>query len=130
MKGKRIDLYYQSKLPAFKELSIALANYKNYCLGKTAFYEGNEFSPFMEAQGGTLEHRGLIAQTASINSMYFSLKSRLAVEELLNQMSGLCNAELYIAQGQDVGNLKDDYFEMSQAAERCIDGLYKELKLG
>ncbi len=43
MKQKRFDLLYQSKIPAFKDLSVALINYKNYCLGKASLFEAMNF---------------------------------------------------------------------------------------
>ncbi|MNK18100.1 hypothetical protein D3C87_362980 [compost metagenome] len=129
MKAKRFDLLHQSKIPAFKELSVTLINYKNYCLGQVANYEGNEFSPYSEETGGTLHHRTEIAQTASMNVIYFSIKTRKKLDDLLNEMSLHCNMELYIASGQDVGNQKESYFNMAEIAENCINELYTELNL-
>ncbi|NTE03159.1 hypothetical protein G6M26_41675 [Agrobacterium tumefaciens] len=127
IKGKRFDLLYQSKIPAFKALSVALINYKNYCLGRTAFYEGNEFSPYFEEGGGTLDHRSEIAKVVSLNNIYFSHPTRKAMDDLLGTMSGHCNAELYLASGRDMGDLGSSYFEMSESVENCISLLYKEL---
>jgi len=127
MKGKRFDLLHQSKIPAFKELSASLIAYKNYCLGQVAIYQGNEFSPYDGDGGGTLHHRTEIARVASFNAIYFSKQTRDSIDELLNTMSGLCNAELYLAAGQEMGDLSESYFGMFERTDKCIDKLYREL---
>jgi hypothetical protein len=48
IRGKRYDLLYQSKIPAFNEVSLELTAFRNYCMGRVASYEGNEFSPYLE----------------------------------------------------------------------------------
>lgn len=128
--GKRYDFMYQSKIPAFKDLSLSLINYKNYCLGKVANYEGNEFSPYFELEGSTLQHRTVIAQVASLNTIYFSDSTRKLIDELMNSMSSLCNAELHIASGQEFEDLESSYYSMSEKVELCITALYKELNFG
>lgn len=129
MKGKRFDLLYQSKIPAFKELSIKLTNYKNFCLGRVAFFEGNEYSPYWEEGTGTLNHRTEIAETASMNSIYFSLDTKSSIEKLLNEMGSLCGIEVQIALGNHSLDLKDAYYQMFKKAESCINKLYSELNL-
>lgn len=129
MKGKRFDLLYQSKIPAFKELSVKLTNYKNFCLGRVAFFEGNEYSPYWEEGTGTLHHRTEIAEVASMNSIYFSPKVKESINNLLNEMAGLCGMEVQIVLKNEVSDLKDAYFNMYQQAEACINALYKELNL-
>lgn len=129
MKGKRFDLLYQSKIPAFKDLSVALTNYKNFCTGRVAFYEGNEYSPYWEEGTGTLRHRTEIAEVSSMNSIYFSLKTRKSIEDLLNSMAGLCVAEFQIVLKNELLCLKESYFDMYEKTETCINEIYAELNL-
>ena len=129
IRGKRYDLLYQSKIPAFKEVSMQLTEFRNYCLGRTASYEGNEFSPYLEEGRGTLTHRTDIALVVAHNGIFFEPASRLAVEELMNSMSVLCNIELGLAAGNDYGDLAENYFEMADKTTKVIEVLYKELHL-
>lgn len=121
MKGKRFDLLYQSKVPAFKELSIKLTNYKNFCLGTVAFFEGNEYSPYWEEGTGTMHYRNEIAEAASMCSIYFSSKMKKSIDNLLNLMAGLCGAEVQNALKNDVLDLRDAYFDMYEKSEMCIN---------
>jgi hypothetical protein len=129
MRGKRFDLLFQSKIPAFKDLSVALTNYKNFCLGRVAFYEGNEYSPYWEEGSGTLHHRTEIAQVTSMNSIYFSSETRKSITDLLNSMAGLCGAEVQILLNNELPGLKKSYFSMYEKTEVCINQLYAELNL-
>jgi hypothetical protein len=130
IRGKRYDLLYQSKIPAFKEVSLELTAFRNYCLGKVASYEGNEFSPYLEEGKGTLTHRTDIALAIAHNGIFFKPTSREAVEKLMNDMSMLCNVELGLAAGNEYGDLKNNYWEMANKTTSVIDVLYKELNLG
>ncbi|WP_139218421.1 hypothetical protein [Pedobacter antarcticus] len=130
IRGKRYDLLYQSKIPAFKELSLELTAFRNYCLGKVASDEGNEFSPYLEEGKGTLTHRTDIALSIAHNGIFFKPTSRQSVGELMNNMSMLCNIELGLAAGKEYGNLKENYFEMANKTSDLIEMLYKELNLG
>jgi hypothetical protein len=130
-RGKKFDLLYQFKVPAFKELSDKLSEYKNFCMGCVAFDEGNEYSPYWEDGAGTFHHRTEIANAMSINSIYFSPEIKTNITNLLNQMAGHCGIEAQIILGEHVElNLTDSYLIISQQAYDCIDKLYSELNLG
>jgi len=130
IRGKRYDLLYQSKIPAFKEMSLELTAFRNYCLGKVASYEGNEFSPYLEEGKGTLTHRTDIAMAIANNGIFFRPTSRETVEQLMDEMSMLCNIEVGLAAGNDCGDLTDNYRKMAEKTSRAIEILYKELNLG
>lgn len=129
MKAKRFDLLYQSKIPAFKDLTLQLVNFKNYCLGQVAQYEGNEYSPYWSEGGGTLQHRTEIAVSLSLNAIYFSIKTRKSIEELMNKMSIPCNLECRERNDDDKDSVVQLYYSLSTHAETCIEKLYNELNL-
>ena len=127
--SKKFDILYENKIPAFKEIASKINDFKNFCIGRVAYFDGNEYSTFYEEGLGTLMHRDEIANSLSFNSIFLSKPSRLAVTSLLNNMSGLCNAEASIAGGNNDLNPKDAYQKMAETSEILIEALYKELNL-
>jgi len=129
VKSKRFDILYENKIPAFKEVTSRIVAFKNFCTGRVAFLQGNEYSPFYEEKLGTLHHGNQIALALQSNSVFLSQNSRFLIYELLNHMSGLCNAEAVIAGGDDLFDPKNEYERMTTMLESIIDILYKELNL-
>jgi hypothetical protein len=129
LKTKRFDILYENKIPAFKEISIKLIEFKKFCNGRVAYFIGNEYSPYYEANAGTLHHRTEIAQVSEFNSIFLSTESRSLIEDLLNQMSGLCNAEVAILSGDQMPGIEKEYERLSKLTENCISKLYSDLNL-
>jgi hypothetical protein len=130
IRSKKFDLLYASKIPAFKDIAVKLTNYKTFCRGRVAYYQGNEFSPNYVAGVGALSHRIEITTVTDLNSIFLSKSNRESIRTLLNNISILCNIELHIAEGKDVAT---DYSNVYEAAalqvEALIDILYQDLNL-
>lgn len=131
VRTKKLDILYNSRLTAFKEVSIKIVSFKNFCTGKLAHSQGNEYSPFYEEGFGALHHRTEIANSLQTNSIFLSKDSRVVVTDLLNQMSGLCNGEAALAgnDNEDL-NLDNEYSRMETLSESAIEILYAELGIG
>jgi hypothetical protein len=127
-RSKGIDILYQNKIPAFKAIAASIISFKNFCEGRVAYYQANEFHPFYTDSLGALEHRMKIAGSLEENVAFVSKDSRLVISDLLNQMSGLCNAELAIA-GSDNMEPISEYERMATLADSAIEVLYQELNL-
>ena len=128
--SKSFDIIYQNKIPAFKAIASKIIQFKNFCEGRVAYFQGNEYSPFYQAGFGTLGFRTDIARTFSENSIFISKDSRFLIEELLGKMSILCNIEAIMVGGDKDLNPENEYQRMATAAESIIDILYNELNLG
>ena len=128
-KSKRLDILYQNKVPAFKEVAANIISFKNFCEGRVAFFQANEFHPFYTDSLGTLEHRTKIALSLESNIVFVSKDSRAIVSDFLNQMSGLCNAELAIAGGDNDMQPITEYQRMSTLGDSALELLYNELNL-
>lgn len=131
VRTKKLDILYNSRLAAFKEVSTKITSFKNFCTGKLAHSEGNEYSPFYEEGFGALHYRTEIATSLETNSIFLSKGSRTTVTDLLNQMNGLCNGEAALA-GKDSQHLSLDseYSRMEILSESVIEVLYTELGMG
>lgn len=128
-RSKGIDILYQNKVPAFKEIASQFISFTNFCDGRVAFYRGNEFHPFYTETLGTLEHRTKIATSLETNAIFISKDSRQIAKDFLNQMSGLCNAEIAIAGGGTNLNAENEYKRMAILADSAVEVLYNELNL-
>ena len=129
IKSRRVDILYENKIPAFKEIAFKITQFKNFCTGRAAYFQGNEYSPFYEEGFGALRHRTEIANSFSTNGIFLNKNSRFLITELLIDMSGLCNAEAAMAGGDNELNPQNEYERMSIIAESIIDILYRELNL-
>lgn len=131
IKNKKFDILYQNKIPAFKDVATELINYKKYCLGQAASYQGNEFSPYYDEGEGTLTHRKKIAEVAEMNVLFLSTKSKVLIGNLINNMSIACNIELYIAAGKEseFPELDKSYEDTASQVDEIIEELYRELRL-
>lgn len=128
-KSKRLDILYQNKVPAFKEIAANIISFKNFCEGRVAYYQANEFHPFYTDSVGTLKNRIKIATSLETNAVFVSKDSRIIVSDFLNQMSGLCSAEMAIAAGDDDMQLTSEYNRMAILADSAVEVLYQELNL-
>jgi hypothetical protein len=131
VKTKKLDILFNNRLTAFKEVSFKIVSFKNFCTGKLAYLQGNEYSPFYDEGFGSLHHRTEIANSLQRNAVFLSKDSRTVVTDLLNQMSGLCNGEAALAgnSNEDL-NLEGEYSRMEDLSENVIEVLYKELGMG
>lgn len=130
VRTKKLDILYTNRLIAFKGLASKIVSFQNFCCGKIAFSEGNEYSPFYEEGFGALHHRTEIAQSLQTNAIFLSYDSKVIITDLLNQMSALCNGEAALA-GNDKAdqNLDSEYSRMEKLSESAREVLYKELGL-
>lgn len=125
---KRLDILYQNKVPAFKQVATSIVAFGNFCEGRVAFFLGSEYSPFYEEGGGTLSHRTQIAKDFSENAVFFSKESRAKLNNFLGEMSLLCNIEVWLQSENDI-DPKGEYERMAKESELIVDMLYKELNL-
>lgn len=128
-KSKKVDIIYQNKIPAFKAIASELISFKGFCEGRVAYFIGSEFHPFYTEFLNTLECRTKIALSFQENAVFISKDSRVIISDFLNQMGGLCNAELAIAGHDPDMQLKEEYERMATLADSAIEVLFKELNL-
>jgi hypothetical protein len=125
VKTKKLDILYSNRLTAFKNVATKIVSFQNFCTGKLAYSQGNEYSPFYEEGFGGLHHRTEIANSLQTNAIFLSKDS------LLNQTSGLCNGEAALAVNDNKGlNLDGEYSRMETLSESAVDVLYAELGIG
>ena len=129
VQSKRFDILYANKMPAFKEVTSEIVAFKNFCTGRVAYFQGNEYAAFYEEGLGALRHRTEIAKILESNSIFLSEASRRLVSDLIGQMSELCNAEATISGGDNTVNPTNEYARMIPLSESLIEVLYKELNL-
>ncbi|TRW22399.1 hypothetical protein FMM05_18015 [Flavobacterium zepuense] len=130
-KSKKMELLYQSKIPAFKEIHKALIMYRTYLNSIIAENEGNEFYPQSEQTNNSLGHRGIILEAFELNGIYLNKSSKKAIEDLIGNMSILCNIELWQAGGTDSTEINTvaAYEESVSEVDKVIELLYKDLNL-
>jgi hypothetical protein len=128
-KSKRIDILYQNKVPAFKEIAANIISFKNFCEGRVAYFQANEFHPFYTDSLGTLGHRTKIALSFEENVVFVTKDARRVISDFLNQMSGLCNAEIALAGGDNDLQPVSEYQRMSILGDSAVELLYNELNL-
>jgi hypothetical protein len=129
LKTKKFDILYENKIPAFKEIVSKLNDLKKFCLGRNAYIEGNEFSPYWEENIGALEQRTSVAEVFENNSIFLSKSSKKSIENLINEMSGLCNAEISLASNDDLLGIEKEYERIAEITEKTINILYSDLNL-
>jgi hypothetical protein len=129
-KSKRLDILYENKVPAFKEIASNIISFKNFCEGRVAYYKANDFHPFYtDSTGGTLEHRTKIALSLEANVVFVSKEARDVISDFLNHMSGLCNVELAITGGDNDMQPSSEYIRMAILGDSAVELLYNELNL-
>lgn len=128
-RSKRLDILYENKVPAFKEIAANIIAFKNFCEGRVAYCQGNEFHPFYTDSLGMLEHRTKIAKSLEANVVFVSKDARVVVTDFLDQMSRLCNAELSIASGDTDMEQDSEYQRMAILGDSVVELLYNELNL-
>jgi len=131
LKSKKFDILYANKIPAFKNINDELIKYKIFCLGRVAFLEGNELSPYWSEYIGVFEFRKSITKVYEENLIFVSKKSRKAIENLINNQSLLCNIEIQLVDNEldDSIDLKTSYFNAYVEVDELIQILYEELNL-
>lgn len=127
--SKRVEILYQNKIPAFKEIAYKIIEFKNFCDGRVAYFRANEYSPFYEEGAGTLKHRTEIAKSFPTNNIFLSRKSKILVTDLINNMSGLCSAEVSLTYSDIELDPSWEYERMSILSSTVIENLYQELNL-
>lgn len=129
LKTKKFDILYQNKIPAFKETVSKLVDLKKFCLGRIAYFQGNEFSPYFQDTAGALHHRTEISNIYELNAIFLSSDSKKVIDNLLNEMSGLCNAEIAMTSGDTLSGVEKEYDRILKLTENCISTLYTDLNL-
>ena len=127
LKSKKFDLLYQNKISEYKNIVTKLVEYKMFCVGRIAYYQGNEYSPTWEEGAGTLMHRTEIYKLAELNSFYLSQKSKDSIKYLIDEMSILCNAEVWEINGEKGLRIDKAYEMIIEKTETCIKTIYKDL---
>lgn len=131
LKSKKFDIIYANKIPAFKNINEKLIEYKIFCLGRVAYFEGNELSPYWVEDIGAFEFRKSITKVYEENSIFVSKKSRSSIEKLINNLSLLCNMEIQIVDNKldEKIDLKETYNNAYLEVDELIQILYEELNL-
>jgi hypothetical protein len=129
LKTKKFDILYQNKIPAFKEITSELIKLKKFCVGRVAYFQGNEFSPYWEENLGALAYRTSITEIFENNSIFLSKSSKKSIESLINEMSGLCNAEIILASNDELPEVEKEYERIAKMTEKLITILYSDLNL-
>lgn len=131
LKSKKFDIIYANKIPAFKNINEKLIEYKIFCLGRVAYFEGNGLSPYWVEDIGAFEFRKSITKVYEENSIFVSKKSRSSIEKLINNLSLLCNMEIQIVDNKldEKIDLKETYNNAYFEVDELIQILYEELNL-
>ena len=131
LKSKKFDIIYANKIPAFKNINEKLIEYKIFCLGRVAYFEGNGLSPYWVEDIGAFELRKSITKVYEENSIFVSKKSRSSIEKLINNLSLLCNMEIQIVDNKldEKIDLKETYNNAYLEVDELIQILYEELNL-
>ena len=127
LKTTKINILYQNRISAFREIADKLTKFKNFCNGRIAYFQGNEFSPYYEAHTGTLHYRTEIADISTLNSIFLSKESKLSIENLINSMGMLCSVELASSKNDKELNIIGLYEKLLNETEECVETLYSEL---
>lgn len=127
VKAKKNDLHYQNRIGECKLILGKLVEYKIFCFGRIAYLNGNEVSPYWEEETGTVVHRTEVAKAVDLNSFYLSKISKTCLENLLSNMSVLCNIEIKIALGERNENIEGSYTIMVDEIENCIKTIKKNM---
>ncbi|MDJ1472856.1 hypothetical protein [Xanthocytophaga flava] len=130
IRSKKIDYLYQSRIPAYKEISTKLVEAKRYCLGKISEHSSNEFSPYYDLAGSGLQFRIDIAHVVDANEMFLTDKSKAQLANLDEKFSLLTNAEASMFGLEDSEEKQSFYsiypFILAEI-ELCLNELYSEL---
>ncbi|WP_139149751.1 hypothetical protein [Flavobacterium caeni] len=126
---RKFELLQINKIAAFKEVSTALTKLKRHCLGKVAEFEGNELSPYSANESSIYLCRQSLALALDENSIFLSQAGRDRLENLINELSGLANAELSRNIQENFPGIETSYLEMSNKAKSFIELLYKDLSI-
>lgn len=126
---RKFELLQISKISAFKEVSNALTKLKRHCFGKVAELEANELSPYSAEDTSIFECRQKLAMVLDENSIFLTENARDALENLINDLSGLANAELSSNIEEDFPGIDKSYMKMAERAKEFIEMLYNDLSL-
>lgn len=126
---RKFELLQINKIAAFKDVSTALTKLKRHCLGKIAEIEGNELSPYSANESSIFECRQRLAMSLDENSIFLSQSGRANLEDIINELSGLANAELSVDMESNFPGIESSYMEMSVKAKSFIEILYADLNL-
>jgi len=126
---RKFELLQINKISAFKEVSTALTKLKRHCMGKIAEIEGNELTPYSAEETSIFECRQSLAMALDENSIFLSKIGRDRLENLINELSGLANAELSSELVTDFPGIEKSYLEIANKAKSFIEILYNDLSI-
>jgi len=124
-RSKRIEMLYQHKIPAFKEIHKILTDYKFELESRIYNSEFLESNPDAK---GAVETVSSLNNAYIRNSIYFNKKSRDAIMDLVAKIHNMCNLQILFLQKE----FKDEslpYVEMTIDINKVIEILYKDLNL-
>lgn len=129
LRVRKYELLQINKIAAFKDVSTALSKLKRHCLGCVAMLESNELSPFSSDEYSIFECRRMLTIALDENLIFLSLNSRTELENLINNLSIVANAELSQDIANDFPGIKESYLQLSESVSSFIQRLYEDLNL-
>lgn len=123
-RSKRIEMLYQHKIPAFKDIHQILIRYRSY-LQINAY--NNEFIEVPETTG-SVETINLLDTSFGLNGIYFNKKSKKALLKLIGQINNMCNYQILVLQ-EEFKDTKLPYEATIEEIDKVIEVLYKDLNL-
>jgi hypothetical protein len=126
IKSKKFDILYQHKVPAFKEVTYKLINYKAYCLGRITHLTGNPVSPYYDDELNAMHYHGEVAKAVDLNIIFLSESNKLIINQLLYKMEGISTSEIDFGRDQ---MMVDWLNEIVEEIEKVINVLYTDLNL-
>ncbi|MBY8963523.1 hypothetical protein KJK34_12235 [Flavobacterium sp. D11R37] len=128
-RSKRLEYFYQHKIPAFKELHQILIRYKIH-LDKV-ISEGYNIDNYPHTgkveSTDSLETAVLLKESLDTNRVYLNKKSRDSLTKLIDELYDIYNIESLMSFDEDTSN--PAFKEMSNKIENITEILYKDLNL-
>lgn len=123
-RSKRLEILYQHKIPAFKEIHKVLVNYKSFLEGKV------QVSEFLEnkQKATSIFTVNALNNLFEINGVYFNKNSRNLIISLIGDIHNMCNFEVLVHH-DEFKNSQLPYQQTIDKIEGVIEQLYKELNL-
>jgi len=127
---KKFEYSFDRRVKAFRKLFHRINAFKNYCSGRMACIQGNEYAPFYTDKIGAFALRIEIANVISSEGVFLSAESRRLVNKLIDSMSQLCNLEATFALGENLDLESVDLYNTPyQTSDSILEALHNELDL-
>jgi hypothetical protein len=123
-RSKRLDILYQHKIPAFKEMHKILVEYK---LSVDRLVHVSEFLDDTQ-RTTSINTVNLLNDSFELNGLYFNKKSRQMILSLIGDIHNMCSFELAVLQ-DDYKHTTLPYGNMVVIIDKVIEQLYSDINL-